>query len=205
MRKNAADWIGEALGKGEKFGVDPWLHTEQQLEVLRKAVTKAGGSPILLDENPVDAVWVDRLAELAAPMLPHPIAYAGKRSEEKRAEIAEVLKDAEIDALLVSSAESIALLLNVRGTDVSNTPLCLCFADILFADGTLALHRHQNRVDILAHLGSSVTVHPQGELGAALDRLAREGRTISIDPASAPVWAMERVRKADGTVSRLQT
>ena len=42
--KNVADWIGEALGKGEKFGVDPWLHTEQQLEVLREAVTKAGGS-----------------------------------------------------------------------------------------------------------------------------------------------------------------
>ena len=202
--KNVADWIGEELGKGEKFGVDPWLHTGQQLEVLREAVAKAGGSLVLLDSNPLDAIWADRPAEPVAPMLPHPMAYAGKCSEEKRAEIAEVLKDAGTDALLVTSAESIAWLLNVRGNDVSNTPLCLCFA-ILSADGTLALFIDDKKLgpDILAHLGNSISVHRQGDLGTALDRLAGDGLTIRIDPASAPVWAMERVRKADGTMDLL--
>ena len=146
----------------------------------------------------------DRPAEPVEPMLPHPMAYAGKCSKEKRAEIAEVLKDAGTDALLVTSAESIAWLLNVRGNDVSNTPLCLCFA-ILSADGTLALFIDDKKLgpDILAHLGNSIMLHPQGDLGAALDRLAGDGLTIRIDPASAPVWAMERVRKADGTLDLL--
>lgn len=199
--KTVVDWIGEELGKDQRFGIDPWLHTDQQVERLRKAVDKAGGTLVLLDANPLDAVWADRPAEPAEPMLPHPVAYAGKRSEEKRTEIAATLTQAKADALLITSAESIAWLLNVRGNDVENTPLCLCFA-ILSADGTLELFIDGKKLgpDILEHLGNAVTVRPQGALGEALDRLAGDGLTVRIDPASAPVWAMERVRKADGTL-----
>ncbi|WP_193171678.1 aminopeptidase P family protein [Nisaea nitritireducens] len=197
--KTAADWIGEELGNGQRFGIDPWLHTDQQVERLRKAVDKAGGELVLLDANPLDAVWADRPQEPAEPMLSHPVAYAGKRSEEKRTEIAGTLTEAGADALLITSAESIAWLLNVRGNDVGNTPLCLCFA-ILSADGTLELFIDGKKLgpDILEHLGNAVTVRPQGELGDALDRISGDGLTVRIDPASAPVWAMERVRKAEG-------
>lgn len=197
--KSAADWIGEVLDKGQRFGLDPWLHTDQQVERLRTAVEKAGGELVLLEANPLDAVWADRPAEPAEPMLPHPAAYAGKRSEEKRAEIAGELKEAAADALLITSAESIAWLLNARGNDVANTPLCLCFA-ILSADETLELFIDGKKLgpDILAHLGNAVTVRPQDALGDALDRFAGDGLTVRIDPASAPVWAMERIRKVKG-------
>ena len=197
--KTAADWIGEQLGSGQRFGIDPWLHTDRQVERLRKAVEKAGGELVLLDSNPLDAVWGDRPAAPSEPMQPHALAYAGRTSEEKRTDIAGALAEAGADALLITSAESIAWLLNVRGNDVANTPLCLCFA-ILSADGTLELFIDGKKLgpDILAHLGNAVSVHPQEELGAALDRIAGDGLTIRIDPDSAPVWAMERVRKADG-------
>ncbi|MEQ8335497.1 aminopeptidase P family protein [Nisaea sp.] len=197
--KTVADWIGEQLRSGQRFGVDPWLHTDQQVARLRKAVEKAGAELVLLDSNPLDAVWEDRPAAPSEPMQPHALAYAGRSSEEKRAEIAGELGEAGADALLITSAESIAWLLNVRGSDVANTPLCLCFA-ILSADGTLELFIDGKKLgpDILAHLGNAVSVHPQQALGAALDRIAAGGLTIRIDPDSAPVWAMERVRKADG-------
>lgn len=197
--KTATDWITEELSSGQRFGVDPWLHTDQQVEKLRKAVEKAGGTLVLLDTNPLDAVWADRPAVPAEPMQPHPVAYAGKRSGEKRAEIARTLKETGADALLITSAESIAWLLNIRGNDVGNIPLCLCFA-VLSADETIDLFIDERKLgsDILAHLGNAVTVHPQDDLGVALDRLASDGVTIRIDPASAPVWATERVRKANG-------
>ncbi|MEP3113599.1 aminopeptidase P family protein [Nisaea sp.] len=197
--KTATDWISEELGSGQRFGIDPWLHTDHQVERLRKAIEKAGGTLVLLDANPLDAVWADRPAAPSEPMQPYPVAYAGKRSEEKRAEIAGTLKEAGAEALLITSAESIAWLLNVRGNDVENTPLCLCFA-VLSADETLELFIDGKKLspEMLAHLGNAVTVRPQDELGDALDRLAGDGLVVRVDPASAPVWAMERVRKADG-------
>ncbi|WP_193182876.1 aminopeptidase P family protein [Nisaea sediminum] len=197
--KTPADWIEEHLASGSRFGVDPWLHTERQLERLRKAVEKAGGELKLLESNPLDAIWSDRPEPPAEPMKPHPTAYAGRRSEEKRAEIGAVLSEAKVDALLVTSAESIAWLLNIRGEDVRNTPLCLCFA-ILSADGTAELFVDPRKIgdEIRAHLGNAVTIRSRDELGAALDGIAAAGRTLRIDPESAPAWPMERIRAGGG-------
>lgn len=197
--KTPTDWIGEELKPGARFGVDPWLHTDRQLERLRKAVEKAGGTLVLLDANPLDEVWNDRPAAPSEPMVPHPSAYAGRSSEEKRTEIAGKLAEAKVDALVVTSAESIAWLLNVRGEDVQNTPLCLCFA-ILASDGSVDLFVDPRKIGdaVRTHLGNAVTIRGREELGAALDELAAAGKTVRIDPESAPVWPMERIRAAGG-------
>lgn len=197
--KTPSDWIAEHLPSGGRFGIDPWLHTESQLGRLRKAIEKAGGTVTLLESNPVDSIWSDRPAVPAAPMIPHPLAYAGKSAEEKRAEIAGTLAEAGADALLVTSAESVAWLLNVRGEDVQNTPLCLCFA-VLGADAAVELFIDPRKLndEVRAYLGNAVSVRDRGELGDALDALAAAGKNVRIDPDSAPAWAAERLRAAGG-------
>ncbi|MGE5504522.1 MAG: aminopeptidase P family N-terminal domain-containing protein, partial [Actinomycetota bacterium] len=35
-------WLGEVLGKGDRLGFDPWLHTLDQVETLRLACERAG-------------------------------------------------------------------------------------------------------------------------------------------------------------------
>ncbi len=197
--KTPADWIGENLQTGTRFGADPWLHTDRQLERLRTTVEKAGGEFRLLDGNPLDEIWSDRPEPPAEPMKPHPTAYAGRSSEEKRTQIGAVLAEAGVDALLVTSAESIAWLLNIRGDDVRNTPLCLCFA-VLAADGSTELFVDPRKLgdEVRTHLGNAVTIRGRDELGAALDGIAAAGKTLRIDPESAPAWPMERVRRAGG-------
>jgi len=197
--KTPVDWIAEHLQSGSRFGVDPWLHTDRQLERLRTAVEKAGGTLKLLESNPLDAIWSDRPEPPLEPMKPHPTAYAGRSSEEKRTQIGAELAEDGADALLVTSAESIAWLLNIRGDDVRNTPLCLCFT-ILSADGTAELFVDPRKLgdEVRAHLGNAITIRGRDELGAALDEIVAAGKTLRIDPESAPAWPMERVRAAGG-------
>ncbi|MFW1420203.1 aminopeptidase P family N-terminal domain-containing protein, partial [Vibrio parahaemolyticus] len=65
-------------------------------------------------------------------------AAAGKSSPAKRAEIADWLAERKADAVVLSALDSIAWAFNIRGTDVSHTPVALAYA-IVNADGTADL------------------------------------------------------------------
>ena len=64
-------------------------------------------------------------------------AAAGRSSAAKRAEIAEWLTARKADAVVLSALDSIAWAFNIRGSDVSHTPVALAYA-IVNADGTAA-------------------------------------------------------------------
>ena len=55
-------WLEQNLTKGTKLGYDPWLHTSEQVEKLRKACASAGAELTAIDSNPIDALWRDRPA-----------------------------------------------------------------------------------------------------------------------------------------------
>ena len=55
-------WLEQNLKSGAKLGYDPWLHTAESAERLRKACAAAGAELVAVDENPIDALWTDRPA-----------------------------------------------------------------------------------------------------------------------------------------------
>jgi len=55
-------WLEQNLKSGARIGYDPWLHTSDSAEGLRKACATAGAELIPLDGNPIDALWTDRPA-----------------------------------------------------------------------------------------------------------------------------------------------
>ena len=101
----------------------------------------------------------------------------------------------DLAAAVLTLPDSIAWLLNVRGSDIARTPVPLAFA-ILHADGRVdALHR-PGQVRRRARAPTSAPrspVAPPEAFGPALDAL--RGR-VGVDQASAPVWVSDRL--ADG-------
>ena len=83
-------WIFENLPKGGRLGFDPWLATMDGHERFARACERAGGSFVAVERNPVDIAWRDRPAAPLAPMLPHPVEFAGETSEARRSRIAAV-------------------------------------------------------------------------------------------------------------------
>jgi Xaa-Pro aminopeptidase len=197
-----ADWLAEHWPEGGKLGYDPWLHTPDQLDVVRKAIAPRGGTLVAVERNPVDEVWADQPAAPIAPVEPHPERFAGRSSADKRAEIAAALAKGGANAAVISDPAAIAWLLNIRGGDVAHTPLPLSFA-ILHEDGHVELFIEPLKLtaETRQHLGNAVKVESPAALGAALDRLGADTEKVLCDRASASVWIVERLRKADASVA----
>jgi Xaa-Pro aminopeptidase len=198
-----AAWVEAHLPAGAKLGYDPWLHTDSQLATLRAAAEKAGGTLVACADNPLDAVWSDQPAPPIAPVVAHPLDFAGKASADKRAELAEALAAPGAEAAVITLPDSIAWLLNVRGGDVPRTPLPLSFA-VLHDDATLEwfVERRKLAPGLQGHLGNGVTIRDPADLGAALDRLGAAGKRVLADPASAAAWVFQRLEAAGAGIVR---
>ena len=196
-----ADWLATAAQSGMRIGYDPWLHTPAGLERLAEGCRKAGATLVALAANPVDAIWADQPPAPVTPAAPHDLAYAGRASADKRADIAGRLAADGLDAAIVTQPDSIAWLLNVRGGDVAHTPLVLSFV-ILHADATVDWFVDPAKLgpEMGLHLGNAVRVNPPAAFGPGLDRMA--GKRVRACPDTAAAWVFERLAAAGAEIRR---
>lgn len=195
------EWVEQNLPRGAKLGFDPWLHTANQVKGFEEAAQKAGGTLVPVDTNPLDAAWTDQPAAPISPVVEHPMAYAGKSSADKRAELGATLKQKNADAFAVTLPEDVAWLLNIRGGDVPCTPLPLSFA-IAHDDGTVDLYIDRRKLSpgLEQTLGSDVRIHDLEEFQNGLETLGKAGKTVLLDPDKSPVGAQYVIEDAGGTV-----
>jgi Xaa-Pro aminopeptidase len=187
-------WIAARIGEGV-LGYDPWLHSEEGLRPFKEA----GIALRAVGRNPVDVAWTDRPPPPAGPAMPHDLAYAGATSGEKREQIAALLRDARQDAAVISDPASIAWLLNIRGSDVENTPFALGFC-LVHADGNVDLFMDGGKLpaQTRAWLGNNVAIAERTALPEALARLG--GKRVRVDAGGSAVWFATRLRDAGATV-----
>ncbi len=179
-----SDWLIEALPKGGTIAYDPWLHSFDTIEKLEKAVADHSIT-IKKTDNLVDRVWIDRPEPPQGKVHPYGIEFSGETSESKRQNIGAELAKQDLAAAVLTLPDSIAWLLNIRGSDISNTPVALCFA-ILHSDGNVDLFVNPDKCDdkLGAHLGTSVTLHPEADFAPKLAEL--DGKA-AVDRNTAPV------------------
>ena len=193
-------YLESATGKGQTIGFDPRLHSPDALEKLRSAAAKAGAALKPVDANPLDQAWgAERPAQPQAPVVPHPIVYAGEDSASKRARVGKDLADAGADAAVITAPASIAWLFNVRGGDVIRSPLPLGQA-VLDADGTARLFLDPAKItsDLPAWLGNQVSLERPDALAGALAEL--KGKRVLVDPAQSSAWYSDTLGEAKATV-----
>ena len=195
------DWIAEHLPKGGKLGFDSWLFTQDGVARFRKAAEAAGGELAAVTDNPLDAVWRDQPDEPMALVLPHDIAFAGESSADKRARLAEALREGKRDAAVITAPDSIAWLLNIRGGDVPHSPLPLSLA-VLYADGQvdLFLDTEKRGRGLTDHLGNKVSLQPPEAFAPALDAL--KDKAVQADPGLTAAWVFERLAAAGADIVR---
>jgi Xaa-Pro aminopeptidase len=193
-------YLETTLTAGQTLGYDPRLHSPDALAHLRAAAAKAGAVLKPVAGNPLDQAWGGaRPAQPAAPVVPHPLAYAGEASSAKRARIGEDLAKAGAEAAVLTAPASVAWLFNVRGGDVIRSPLPLAQA-ILRRDGSALLFLNPVKVSpgLPAWLGGGVSLEPPEALPAALASLA--GQAVLVDPAQSSAWYFETLQSAGAQV-----
>jgi Xaa-Pro aminopeptidase len=197
-----AEWLGQHAKPGARIGYDAWLHSKGWAETVARAIQPNGGELVAVARNPVDAVWTDRPQPSLAPAMPHAEALAGRNAADKRAAVAEWLVAKKLDAAVISALDSVAWLLNVRGADVSHTPVALSFV-IAHADGTADFFIAPEKVtpDLVAHLGNAVRIAPRDAFVPALQALS--GRKVAVDPDRAVAAIFKALEDAGATTVAL--
>jgi len=193
-------WIAQHASEGARIGYDPWLHTRKWVDMVEAKLKRSGIKLVAVDSNPIDAVWQDQPEPSDAAALVHDEALAGRSSAEKRAQIAEWLKDEGHDAAVISALDSIAWLLNIRGSDVDCTPVALSYL-LANADGTAEFFIAPEKVtpELTQHLGNAVTLRDRAEFPAALSALA--GKSVSVDPDYGVVAIAQLLEAGGATVA----
>jgi Xaa-Pro aminopeptidase len=186
-------WLEEHLPAGAKLGYDPWLARKAERERLEAVAKAKDGCLVALDSNPVDMIWPDRPLRPIAPVRRHEERYAGEADAEKRQRIAAEVEKKGADALLLTSADSIAWLLNLRGGDIAFNPLVLSYA-LLAKDGTCRWFVDPRKLPKGLALPNAIAVEPIEGFHAALDGLA--GRKVMLDPGTAHVGFLDRLAVA---------
>ena len=194
-------WLGENAQNGWRIGYDPMLHTSANVKKLKAAADKTGFQLVAVTENPVDAAWKDQPAAPLTPVKPHDLKFAGKSSEEKRNEIAAAVAKAGADTALITAPPSIAWLFNVRGADVSRSPLPLGRA-LINKDGTATLFIAPEKVgnELPGFLGDDVDIRAESDVAAALDKLGKQGAKVAVDMALAPSKYVDDLKNAGASI-----
>jgi Xaa-Pro aminopeptidase len=191
-------WLAGHLSTGDRLGFDPWLHTSSAAERLAATCAKAGAELIAVDSNPVDSVWTERPAPPLGPVSIHGAPYAGESEAGKLARIRAEIARLGADALVLSDSHAVAWTFNIRGADVSHTPLPLSYA-LVPQDGrpTIFIDHRKLSNSVRDHLEQSADVAEPAALSAALREWAGRGAAIALDQATA-ADALSRMITAAG-------
>ncbi|MHA6690092.1 aminopeptidase P family protein [Devosia sp. A449] len=191
--------VADYVPKLGTIAYDPWLHTPGEIRDL--AAKLEGRAKLVPGPNLVDTVWPDRPAPPVSTIefLGH--NRAGQAAPDKISEIQAALAADHADATVLTLPESICWLFNMRGRDVPNTPFVLGFAIVpqkgqptLYLDPAKITDAVHTALDGVAKLASSPS------LPAALAKLGKAGKTVLIDPASAPEAIVAALSEAGATL-----
>ncbi|MGB0684117.1 MAG: aminopeptidase P family protein [Magnetovibrionaceae bacterium] len=190
-------WLKDHLAgrSGGRIGYDPWLHAQAAIERMAGTIAEWGGKLVPVENNPVDQIWPDQPAAPGDPVRLQDISFAGKTSITKRDAMAVELVGSGDQALVLTAADSIAWLLNIRGSDVPFTPFALGFA-VLDDQGKVGLFMAPEKlsVEVRDALGADVTCQPREAFGTELDTLS--GKRVRFDPTATPAWIVQRLTAA---------
>jgi Xaa-Pro aminopeptidase len=200
---STTQWLEEHAPEGARIGYDPWLHTRDWVKKAKQALASRGAELVPVARNPIDEVWTDRPEASKAHLVVQSDQHAGKSAAEKRTEIGDWLTKHHADAAVLSALDSIAWAFNIRGADVTHTPVALAYA-LVHADGTADLFVASDKIgpEVRQHLGNGVRLHERSEFESALSQLA--GKTVAVDPERAVAAIFDALEKAGAKVLPLR-
>jgi Xaa-Pro aminopeptidase len=196
---STTEWLKEHAPEGGRIGYDPWLHTRDWVKKAQEALASRGAELVAVARNPIDEIWKDRPEASKAHLIVQPDQYAGKSAAEKRTEIGDWLAKQHADAAVLSALDSIAWAFNIRGADVTHTPVALAYA-LVHADGTSDLFVAGEKIgpEVRQHLGNGVRLHERAEFESALAEL--KGKTVVVDPERAVAAIFETLDRAGAKI-----
>ncbi|MCB1483679.1 MAG: aminopeptidase P family protein [Hyphomicrobiaceae bacterium] len=200
-RPRLSEWLIGKLSKGAVVGFDPWLHTASEVARLKAALDAHDITLKPVAKNLVDQLWgKDRPAPPDNEVIVQPLQLAGQAASEKIAGLQKTLKEAGQSAVVLTLADSICWLLNIRGADVAHNPVVRAFA-IVPASGKVELFVAPGKITaaVRTHLAPFTKVLAPKDLQRRLRDLKSAGKPVRLDGDTA-AFALERALGAKSII-----
>jgi Xaa-Pro aminopeptidase len=185
-----ASWLAEN-GKGLTIGFDPWLHTISEARALREALESQGGQLVPVEINLVDAIWDDQPEVPAAEVTIQPARFAGYEAADKIRDMQAAVAASGVSATVLTDPSSVAWVFNIRGKDVSNTPLDQALPSFpAQGEPELFIDERKLAIEPRAYLTQLAKLAAPADLEGHLSARAAKGEAILLDP----LLAAEKLR-----------
>ncbi|WP_367364521.1 M24 family metallopeptidase [Candidatus Tisiphia endosymbiont of Nedyus quadrimaculatus] len=153
------------LGNDGILGYDAKLFTNVKLKIFSKIKPRLHK----VSNNLVDQIWRNRPAEPSSKIYIYDDKFAGQSYSDKITMCRNLLTKYSADTMIVTAADSICWLLNLRASDIPYSPLMLGI--VLITKDQLYLFTNPNRVDqdiILAR--PHITILPSAQFADILSQ-----------------------------------
>lgn len=140
------------------IGFDPHLFSGKSILDAQKLLNGQHVSLRALASNPIDSIWKDRPAPPKSNIWQYPLKYAGRSFEEKRQALVKELKKVKASHTLITAPDSLCWLLNVRASDLTETPVFLGCA-LVDQQGHVTVFCNENPLDFNSDTAFAGKVH----------------------------------------------
>ena len=195
------EWLSQRLmvsGKTE-VGIDGWTNSYAFVQELKQEMRSHGGITVRTNYNPLDYVWNDRPARPSSKVVLHDVAYAGENIYRKLKRLRSFLAEHSLQAILISSLDDIAWLLNMRAADVHCNPVFVSYLVVAHHDAALYIDASRLSEQAVTYLSrNNITVLPYEDVSHAFEHLDHFDKVL-MDPNETPytLYAKTPCRKAD--------
>ena len=189
------EWLVEYAPKEAIIAYDPKLHTASEIQKLEKA----GIELQAIEHNLIDQIWADQPTAPASEIFLFSDEIAGRTASEKIKLVAGKIRDEKADAFMLTLSDSIAWLLNIRGSDVSHIPVALSYA-IIHSDERVDWFIDPARVNVT--LDKSIRIFEPAELLNALTKLGK--KNIGVDDKRSSIWFKNKLEEVGASVINMQ-
>ena len=183
-------FLPEARAHGVRLGVDPRLITVRGFERLQDTCLKAGVELVADSDNPIDSLWGEGRPGVA-PSRPFrmPDRVAGQSMADKLAALSAHLDAEGCAAVVISRPDAVNWLVNIRGTDLANTPITLLFALYHRENGLILLGDRDRLAPVMeGDLANEAAIVALSQFADLIDPRAGYGDAVKVmfDPDSLP-------------------
>ncbi|MEM8541853.1 MAG: aminopeptidase P family N-terminal domain-containing protein, partial [Pseudomonadota bacterium] len=176
--------IKEWGAKNMRIGIDPWLHTMESIDSLRKQAEHIGAELVHLKANPIDEIWDDQPDPPRGMVKIHGTEFAGTAPKPKLNEIGKTVRESGADVTVLTDPNSICWAFNIRGLDVVHTPLVLAFAIVpAKGDPKLFIDMQKLGTEEHAYLNQLCDLYEPEQFDEHLNMLGEYKTKVLLDPS----------------------
>ncbi|CAH9088445.1 unnamed protein product [Cuscuta epithymum] len=172
---NVDMWMANNLPKEAAIGVDTWCISVETAHKWECAFAKKQQKLIQTTKNLVDEVWKSRPPAEVNPIMVHPLEFSGSSVSDKLKDLRRKLVQEKARAIIITGLDEVAWLYNIRGTDVSYSPVVHAFAAVTLVSTFLYVDRRKLTSEVSSYmLENGIEVREYGEVGEGISLLASD-------------------------------